>query len=65
MGGLGEGCKKPYNQQVGCIIKLARMETKFSTTTAHEREKKIRKGVGLLGQAILVQVHSQNTTKTE
>jgi len=23
MGRLGEGCKKPYNQQVGCIIKLA------------------------------------------
>jgi hypothetical protein len=23
MGGLGEGCKKPYNHQVGCIIKLA------------------------------------------
>jgi len=23
MGGLGEGCKEPYSQQVGCIIKLA------------------------------------------
>jgi len=23
MGGLGEGCKKPYRQQVSCIIKLA------------------------------------------
>ena len=23
MGGLTEGCKKPYGQQVGCIIKLA------------------------------------------
>jgi hypothetical protein len=23
MDGLGEGCKEPYSQQVGCIIKLA------------------------------------------
>jgi len=23
MSGLGEGCKKPYSEQVGCIIKLA------------------------------------------
>jgi len=32
MGGLEEGCKKPYSQQVGCIIKLALRIALFATS---------------------------------
>ena len=31
MGGLGEGCKEPYSQQVGCIIKLALSRALFTS----------------------------------
>jgi len=33
MSGLEEGCKKPYSQQVDCIIKLARS---VKESTSHQ-----------------------------
>jgi len=38
MSGLEKGCKEPYNQQIGCIIKLA-----LRDVTSRGREQKLVK----------------------